>query len=435
MTDEEDLDELEEQEDPALFEDAKKKLRKRCEASQIKCSEELGWDEETKILVIRMPCGREEYRVSVDNAREADQLLSIPFEKYCMLGEYVGICSYSEGTIEASVRSVGVGQPMGHLMRRLLAQSSRSEDAKGSTTPMVLQQDAGVGPLSLRIGSPSDAFAAFQAVSPGWRTPITLTLSNSGVKTHDKALRLIERMAHSLFFQIELNMRFSLSLQRERRRGHMPSSNRRGTRDNLAFPKREYDSQPMSLFWYAKSATGMPLLQFLAYYQVIEFYMPTYSNHEAIGRVRNILKDPRFNPDTDSQVSRILAALRTSGRGFGDERSQLEAVIRRCISPQDLREFFNGDEATRKYYESEYKNVTPLKIPLQNENSDLISETAQRLYEIRCRIVHTKDASDRDLPALLPYSRESAELYFDIALIEMIATAALVASSVPLKTE
>lgn len=435
MANGDEIEEPEVQEDPALFEETKQKLRQRCDAAHIKYSEELAWDDITNIVVVHMPCGRDDYRIPIGSAQGANRLLSLPFEKYCMLGEYVGICSYSEGSIEASVRSVGTVAPTSYLMRRILSSPRSSENEEETISPIILQQDTAVGTLSLQVGPPSEAFDIFQSVCPGWRAAFTLKVNNAGIRTHDKALRLIERLAHSLFFQMDLNLGVSLSLQRERRRKRMPPAIRQGTRDNLAFPKREYDSQPMSLFWYAKSATSMPLLQFLAYYQVLEFYMPTYSNHEAIGRVRNILKDPRFNPDTDSQVSRILASLRTAGRGFGDERSQLESVIRRCVAPQDLRNFFTGDGATRKYYESDYKNVTPLKIPIQNETSDLISETAQRLYEIRCRIVHTKDSSDRDLPALLPFTRESVELYFDIALVEMIATAALVASSMPLKIE
>jgi len=62
----------------------------------------------------------------------------------------------------------------------------------------------------------------------------------------------------------------------------------------------------------------------------------------------------------------------------------------------------------------------------------LLTETAHRLYEIRCRIVHTKDQADRDLQPLLPYSKETLDLYADISLIEFIANAVLVASSTAL---
>jgi hypothetical protein len=179
----------------------------------------------------------------------------------------------------------------------------------------------------------------------------------------------------------------------------------------------------------------MPLLQFLAYYQVLEFFMPTYSNHEAVMKARNIMKDPRFTPDKDSQIARVLAVLRPSSRGFGDERSQLESVLRSCVSPEELRKFYLADKNRVAFYKDGFKSVAPQKIPLDNKvsdlnkASDLLTETAQRLYEIRCRIVHTKDHADRDLQALLPYSKEAGNLYEDIALSEFVAVAVLIASS------
>jgi len=40
----------------------------------------------------------------------------------------------------------------------------------------------------------------------------------------------------------------------------------------------------------------VPLLQFLAFYQVVEFYYPMFSEKDAIHRLKIILKDPRFDP-------------------------------------------------------------------------------------------------------------------------------------------
>jgi hypothetical protein len=51
----------------------------------------------------------------------------------------------------------------------------------------------------------------------------------------------------------------------------------------------------------------MPLLQFLAYYQCLEFYFPIYSQTEAQRRVRAILKNPGFNPQRDTDVNELLA--------------------------------------------------------------------------------------------------------------------------------
>ncbi len=422
------LEDIEEEEsDPKQFEARKAQVKARCEAAGIKTETMKAFDEETEWLAVNMPAGRETTRLIISDEAEAEALLSIDFEKYCMLGDYAGICSYADGTIEASIRPVGIA---GSLNRRLFGVEDKNVSA---INPIVLEQPDSEDPIAISLGTPSEDLQVFDRIYAEWRTRLAVRITNSKARTHDKALRTLERLANALFFQIDLQMGIPLSLQRERPRrrslrGHRPD----GTRGDLRFPEREYDSQPMSLYWYAKSALGMPLLQFLAFYQVLEFYMPTYSNHEAIAKVRNILKDPRFTPDKDPQIARILASLRPSSRGFGDERSQLEAVLRRCVSADELRDFYTSDEARVEFYDTGFKSIASQKIPLKNEASDLLTETAHRLYEIRCRIVHTKDQADRDLQPLLPYSKETLDLYADISLIEFIANAVLVASSTAL---
>ncbi len=343
-----------------------------------------------------------------------------------MLGDYMGICCYADGTIEAGIRAVGLMASPSYLLRRLFENEDRDYN---TVEPIILKQDDTETSLTISLGKPSDELQAFGHVA-GWRTRFSVRITNSMAQTHEKALRTLEHLSNAIFFQIELQIGIPLSLQRERpRRTRGRQGLPKRDRHDLKFPECEYDPQPMSLFWYAKSARGMPLLQFLAYYQVLEFYMPTYSNHEAIGKVRNILKDPRFSPDKDPQIARILASLRPSSRGFGDERSQFEAVLRRCVSPEELRAFYTSSKSRKEYYDKNFKSIASQKIPLQNKASDLLTETAIRLYEIRCRIVHTKDDSDRELKPLLPYSKETFDLHSDIELIEFIATAVLVASS------
>lgn len=430
MADDEDfLEEPEDEEgDPEGFKRGRALVQERCEAAGIKTEETEGFDEGTIWLAVEMPAGRATTRLLLNDESDTDAFLSIEFEKFRMLGDYMGICSYADGTIEAGIRTVGLIGPSSYLVRRLFGNEDRGNM---DIEPIVLKQGDAEAALTISLGTPSPELQVFDSICIGPRSRFSVRIENSKAKTHDKALRTLERLANAIFFQIELQMGIPLSLQRERpRRIGAHRGRPAGKRDDLNFPSREYDSQPMSLYWYAKSARGMPLLQFLAYYQVLEFYMPTYSNHEAIGRVRNILKDPRFTPDKDPQIARILATLRPSSRGFGDERSQLEAVLRRCVSAEELRDFYTSDENRVEFYADGFKSVASQKIPLRNETSDLLTETAQRLYEIRCRIVHTKDQADRELQPLLPYSKEAIDLYEDIALIEFAATAVLVASSV-----
>jgi hypothetical protein len=164
----------------------------------------------------------------------------------------------------------------------------------------------------------------------GQKQIITMKIEGLSISNHDLAKSALERISNSLFFQIDIELGVPLTLQREIELsiGRHRRSLRRTEGFKLQFPRTEYNEAPMELYWYAQSAVGMPLLQFLAFYQAIEYYFPIYSRAEALRKVRNILKDPSFRAERDADVGRVLTALSSKGHsGFGDERTQLKAVL------------------------------------------------------------------------------------------------------------
>ncbi len=193
----------------------------------------------------------------------------------------------------------------------------------------------------------------------------------------------------------------------------------------------------MSLYWYARSARGMPLLQYLAFYQVVEVYFPTYSRLEAQKRVRNILKVPSFNPMNDIDIGRILMAIRASkNKGFGDERSQLKAVIQECITPDSVRAFLASESKRAEFFGSKQKTISDYRMSFSNPDADLRNEIADRIYDIRCKIVHTKDVGETEEETaglLLPFSKESELMTYDIELIQYIAQQVLITSSTSIR--
>ena len=174
------------------------------------------------------------------------------------------------------------------------------------------------------------------------------------------------------------------------------------------------------------------MLQFLAFYQSIESDFPTYSQAEARRRVRNILRNPSFRLDRDADVGRILIALQSTGRGFGDERAQLRATLVECVSATGLREFLTASEERQAFFSARTKGLTDRKLPISNADADLRNDVADRLYEIRCKIVHTKSGGDGEVELLLPFSKEAELLYQDIELVQFVAREVLVAASTSL---
>ncbi|MBZ8140184.1 hypothetical protein CLD22_09785 [Rubrivivax gelatinosus] len=179
----------------------------------------------------------------------------------------------------------------------------------------------------------------------------------------------------------------------------------------------------------------MPLLQFLAFYQVIEYYFPTYSQAEARRKLKMVLKDPGFRGDREADLGRLLSAIHVSRSGaFGDERSQLRATLMECLDAESLREFITAEPARSEFLSAKAKGLSDQKLPVANPAADLRPDVSERIYEIRCKIVHTKtDARNSEFELLLPFSKEAELLAHDIELVQFIAQQVLIAASTPFR--
>lgn len=370
---------------------------------------------------VQLPCARGSRGFVVTTDEDAETLLSFPFESFGYIEGYQAICSYQLDEIVCLIRPAATAGLSGLQMRRLFEEEpfGRNNDYR----PIVLVDPR--GDLELEAGR----LTAAQTVLLGLRgrPAYSLTIRHAGIKRHDQALKTLETYGNSLLFQIDARIGVAIQLARHRELIRR-RSRRRGRPEDLIFPSLSYDTDPLSLYWYARGAVGMPLLQFLAYYQVMEFYFPVYSQQDMRRRFRAIVQDPAFSPDSDGQIGRLVSvAASTGGRGaWGDELSQLAATVKACSDPGPIRDLV-GDES----YGDAFKKRSIASTKLVNTASDdeLLLRTAERLYEIRCRIVHTKGDRDSEQSdgLLLPFSKEADMLGPEIDLSELVARQVLAA--------
>lgn len=376
-----------------------------------------------------------------------DQALNCEFYKFRFIQGYESIWSSEKQIIEAEI--VSIENPSRSFLRRLDELINKSEDDNDlddeSTEEVTSINLPSLDGYSITMGYCSKEFSFLSGSrerGPRGRNMkrITLKIKNSKATTHDKALESLEKIAHSLFFQIDLAFEMPITLQNQRESWLERHDKRRRKRlfvdesANISEPKYEYDNEPISLYWYAKESDQMPIFQYLAYYQSTEFYFSIYSSFEAKQKIQSIIKDPRFNPNKDTDITKIISTINSNGsKSFGNERDQLKATISACTNNIELKEFFTADQKRFDFFaDNKGKNIAKQKISVKNETADLVTEVSERVYEIRCRIVHSK-ASEGDFDVLLPYSREVKKLNYDIELIEFIARKVLITSSRPIK--
>lgn len=404
----------------------------RCKSAGLKIEEVPRTDDKT-VLKLGMKNGKDFRWLIVGSDENIAALLSVPFERFVFLSDYVAICSYLDGLIEAEIRPITPFYSSFMLDRLFNSQGSlRPFDPRNVN--VVIEPSHGALPR-IEISAASDTF--MKLTSRRNRMPLTLKLGGCVVKTHEEAVGLLRKTSDSIFFQIDLLANVALTISRE----HRPSrlSRRPSRKANLVtelqYPKTEFDEAPLSLYWYGRSAAGMPLLQFLAFYQVIEFYFPIYSKAEAQRKLKAILKDPTFRGDRDADIGRLLSAIHVSRSGaYGDERSQLRATLMECIDPTALRDFLESEPDRKEFYSAKVKGNAYQRIPLATPSADLRNEVADRIYDIRCKIVHTKsDSRDGEVELLLPFSPEAQAISIDVELAQYLAHSVLIAGSMPFR--
>jgi hypothetical protein len=407
-------------------------IKRRCDDAKL--TSELILDSSFPRIRVHLPAGRETRTLVVTSASSADALLARSFESICFVGDYEAICSYAEGYIEAAVGTLG---SLGSMrLRELVGIKSLSRADREKTYVIGIKPPPDHPNIIVELSVGSDRLFPFASRSSSPSRP-NLSIRNVELATNERAIHLLEMIANSLFFEIDLRFNIPLGLIRYRRFVGV-GTGRINSRESLEerpllFPSTTYDRSALSLYWYGRSAAGLPLLRFLAFYQSIEFYFPTYSQNEAINQAKKILKDPRFSVHDDGDVTRLVSRIGGGRAGvLGDERSQLRSVINSCVDAVALRDFLT-DAALKIFYtdpKHPWKQVSKVKIPLNDVEADLRASIAERLYDIRCRIVHAKsEGGQAKSEVLLPFSREAEMLSEDTRVIQFISTQTLIASS------
>ncbi|HHQ6632626.1 TPA: hypothetical protein ACSTL1_005278 [Serratia fonticola] len=385
---------------------------------------------------IHIPKGRNVSLLSI-NDEAADKLLECApdFFKYKFVEGYEALWSSDNGTLECEIQLPHGRFPLQRLSRQNL-------DAGGNGALSVPSHKEGI---NIEISIPSNVFLLCTLLRDQFFRPLrsferikeysaTIKFTGLDISQHDQALYLVEKICSAICFQIDCKIEQPVMLGFERKARSLRKRTKSLEEIELSSIQYTYDSEALSLYWYAQSAFGMPLLKYLALYQVVEFYYPVYSEVAAQKKIRNVLKDPNFNANSDKDLARVMHIIKfnASSGAFGNELSQLKATISECVDIESLRAWLTVEQERDEYFRS--KNAKKLSGYIINssvEDDALLEQVVLRFYNIRCRIVHTKGV-EGNLDVLHPQAKELAYIDHDIDLANFITHKVMIASSQPL---
>lgn len=388
---------------------------------------------------VNLRSGRGFRSINLNNGDGAEVLLRFPFERWTVLHGYEAILDPEQQCIIAAVtvRGTILSKIPGAVIGPPEEAEPVSDQVAGRRVAFRLPGPS-PGPSSLTITGPGGPEVELRSRAPAEIKALHGSSSRVG---HALIIRGVTAASHDAACGLMEELSAAVSIELDRDYGLAGTVNRSLGGDEV---KAGYDEDPIStsepqlpsarcgrdaaaLYLYARSVPyQLPTLEYLAYYQVIEFYMAALSRAATIARVSTMLRDTGSNPDDELAIDRLIDTVLPGGRAQVRERDQVAAAV----DEPAVARFPDERPAAAKALRNRawITGVWPL-IPGESQPG-LVRQVAERIYGLRCRIVHSKDSFAEAEP-LHPFGPEAQRLHHDLHLIRFVSQHVLIASSKP----
>lgn len=399
-----------------MFED----LIKKCEEKKIK------FEERHSALIIKILRGREEQDIRISQPL-LELIQDNNFLDYRLVPNYDAVWSETHKVIECEVDS--------RFSRRNIFERYFSEFCE-EEEKLTFQ----INNYTVEITSPSNEFVVlnefqyqdmfaglvdpFRRIESCKRSTTVIRITGKAVESSNEARKIIETIVESLCFELSCRFNFLFTPSVPRKRDRRVS--RRIANSHPIQINKKIDNNALSYYWNAEAAKGLPLVSFLGYYQVVEYFYSFFSEKDLQNKISNIIKDPAFNVHNHKDILKIISTNKTFINNSND-KTKLEITISSSLIESDFKEWFISDEERVKYFKgNSCEKVSGKKINSTSE-SDLLKQALARFYDVRCRIVHT-DTNNNSTTSLSP--RQHIENFeYELELAKFFAQKVLIATS------
>jgi hypothetical protein len=385
------------------------------------------------VLDLELPAGKGTRTLRVDSGTLGG-LLAMQFEKFRFSQQFDALVDTESGDIECSLTEAPAlfnisGQGLWDLPGVQIDGDSPLRTGEGISeygTPEGWRLVVADADVQLELSPIGSAFRGFYGAYPHMPS-VTLKVRHRAGKKGPRVDELLGGPAADFLLDLDLKYGTRFTLARPYKSPDFHTPWKVGTTPP-SFPRQHYSEEAVAFYWYAESASQFPLLQFLAYYQVLEYFFSSFTRRSALEQLRTQLKDPAFDPRNDRDLAVLLDSTRTAHAGLRRESEQLRETLTESVTSDALSLFIENVAELKSQLTASKQSIKGVRpIQLSGTEVELNSQISDRIYAIRNRIVHSKDAAgDNGLELLLPTSEEAAFMGPEITLVRWFAQRALI---------
>lgn len=262
--------------------------------------------------------------------------------------------------------------------------------------------------------------------------PITIKVYNIPENSTDAALKYSSRVIESCLFELSYLNHITLGLMNEwvirrREQRDRPFEFGESVRGRqLPLPTANFNPDIIR-FYQLGMSSDEPVLQFLAFYQVLEYFFIMVSDEQLYNKLSRQLNDPKFKTTRrhlDNLIKNVVEHKRST-----DEKEMLKNVLNKFIDETELIKFIQAyeDHLGDKLY-SKKRSIFGEEVEVRLESGHVMGNVAKSIKAVRDALVHSSDRYERR-PRHIPFSKTTEIVKQEIPLIKFLAEKVIIASA------
>ncbi|MFX1238580.1 MAG: hypothetical protein ACFFAS_01925 [Promethearchaeota archaeon] len=195
---------------------------------------------------------------------------------------------------------------------------------------------------------------------------------------------------------------------------------------SFQLPKVFYNKE-LTKFYRLGLSSIFPILEYLTYYQILEYFFIDASHEELYEKLSYKLKDPGFGPEK-ANIAKLVKIMEDHSKK-ADETGMLTSVLKKFVDFSDLKEFIENyeEEISDKIY-TKKNEIFGESVEVDLKEGHIFSNIAKLIKVIRNALVHSSDIREGK-KRYVPFSESTEIVENHIPLLKFLAEKVIFATS------
>ncbi len=265
-----------------------------------------------------------------------------------------------------------------------------------------------------------------------YNRPSTISINNLNILPEEKRIRFSDDMFETCLFELAYFKEASINLCKswddfyhdlDEEDSDLEESQEK---KSYQLPKVFYNKE-LTKFYRLGMGSYFPILKFLTFYQVLEYFFIKVSDEELYNKLSYELKDPKFVPK-EPHIAKLVRIVEDHSKKL-DETEMLKNVLKKYIDFTDLKEFIeNYEEKISEKIYTKRNEIFGEIVEVSLKENHIFGNIAKIIKIIRNALVHSSDRYEGK-KRYVPFSESTEIVEKHIPLLKFLAEKVIFATS------